>query len=92
MFLAPSRSDLVESLLITTLLGISLGEPDSKTPTALEAPFVLSAAGSSLSPLGVWPLPPFLHRVRGAIPLAFASALATSPSFFAGFGTNQSTP
>src|SRR6185436_9006477 len=34
MFLAPSRSDLGESLLITTLLGIPLGEPDGKTPTA----------------------------------------------------------
>ena len=34
MFLAPSRSDPGESLLITTLLGIPLGEPDGKTPTA----------------------------------------------------------
>ena len=34
MFLAPSRSDLSESLLITTLLGIFLREPDGKTPTA----------------------------------------------------------
>ena len=34
MFLAPSRSDLGESLLITTLLGIPLGEPDGKTPIA----------------------------------------------------------
>ena len=34
MFLATSRSDLGESLLITTLLEISLGEPDGKTPTA----------------------------------------------------------
>ena len=33
MFLAPSRSDLGESLLITTLLGIPLGEPDGKIPT-----------------------------------------------------------
>ena len=33
MFLAPSRSDLGESLLITTLLGIPLEEPDGKTPT-----------------------------------------------------------
>ena len=33
MFLAPSHSDLGESLLITTLLGIPLGEPDGKTPT-----------------------------------------------------------
>ena len=33
MFLAPSRSDLGESQLITTLLGIPLGEPDGKTPT-----------------------------------------------------------
>ena len=32
MFLASSRSDLSESLLITTLLGIPLGEPDGKTP------------------------------------------------------------
>ena len=34
MFLAPSRYNLGESLLITTLLGIPLGEPDGKTPTA----------------------------------------------------------
>ena len=34
MFLAPSRSNLGESLLITTLLGIPLGEPDGKTMTA----------------------------------------------------------
>ena len=34
MFLAPSRSDLGESLLKTTLLGIPLGELDGKTPTA----------------------------------------------------------
>ena len=34
MFLAPSRSDVGESLRITTLLGITLGEPDGKTPTA----------------------------------------------------------
>jgi hypothetical protein len=34
VFLAPSHSDLGESLLITTLLGIPLGEPDGKTPTA----------------------------------------------------------
>ena len=34
MSLAPSRSDLGESLLITTLLGIPLEEPDGKTPTA----------------------------------------------------------
>ena len=33
MFLVPSLSDLGESLLITTLLGIPLGEPDCKTPT-----------------------------------------------------------
>ena len=33
MFLAPSRSDPGESLLITTLLGIPLREPDGKTPT-----------------------------------------------------------
>jgi len=33
VFLAPSRSDLGESLLITTLLGIPLGEPNGKTPT-----------------------------------------------------------
>ena len=33
MFLAPLRSDLGESLLIITLLGIPLGEPDDKTPT-----------------------------------------------------------
>ena len=32
MFLAPSHSDLGESLLITTLLGIPLGEPDGKIP------------------------------------------------------------
>ena len=30
MFLAPSRSDLGESLLITTLLGIPLGDPTVK--------------------------------------------------------------
>ena len=36
MFLAPSCSDLGESLLITTLLGIPLGEPDGKTPTRCE--------------------------------------------------------
>jgi len=36
VFLAPSRSDLGESLLITTLLGIPLGKPDSKTPTRPE--------------------------------------------------------
>ena len=36
MFLAPSRYDLGESLLITTLLGIPLGEPDGKTPTQVE--------------------------------------------------------
>ena len=35
MFLAPSHSDLGESLLITTLLGIPLGEPEGKTPTAV---------------------------------------------------------
>ena len=34
MFLAPLRSDLGESLLITTLLGIPLEELDGKTPTA----------------------------------------------------------
>ena len=34
MFLAQSRSDPGESLLITTLLGIPLGEPDGKTPIA----------------------------------------------------------
>ena len=34
MFLAPSHSDLGDSLLITTLLGIPLGEPGGKTPTA----------------------------------------------------------
>ena len=34
MFLAASRSDLGESILITTLLGIPLGEPDGQTPTA----------------------------------------------------------
>ena len=34
MFLAPLRSDLGESLLITTLLGIPLGEPNRKIPTA----------------------------------------------------------
>ena len=34
MFLAPSCSDLGESLLITTLLGISLRELDDKKPTA----------------------------------------------------------
>ena len=33
MFFAPSCFDLGESLLITTLLGIPLGEPDGKTPT-----------------------------------------------------------
>ena len=33
MFLALSRSDLGESLLITTLLRIPLGEPDGKTST-----------------------------------------------------------
>ena len=33
MFLAPSCFDLGESLLITTLLGIPLGEADGKTPT-----------------------------------------------------------
>jgi len=33
VFLAPSHSDLSESLLITTLLGIPLREPDGKTPT-----------------------------------------------------------
>ena len=36
MFLAPSRSDLGESLLKTTLLEIPLGNPDGKTPTQLE--------------------------------------------------------
>ena len=36
MFLAPSCSDLGESLLKTTLLGIPLGEPDGKTPTGIE--------------------------------------------------------
>ena len=36
MFLALSRFDLGESLLITTLLGIPLGEPDGKTPIAWE--------------------------------------------------------
>jgi hypothetical protein len=35
MFLAPSRSDLGESLPTTTLLGVSLGEPDGKTPTLI---------------------------------------------------------
>ena len=40
MFLAPSCSDLGESLLITTLLGIPLGEPDGKTPTATAPPMV----------------------------------------------------
>ena len=34
MFLAPSHSDPGESLLITTLLGIPLGEPNSKTSIA----------------------------------------------------------
>ena len=34
MFLAPSHFDFGESLLITTLLGTPLGEPDGKTPTA----------------------------------------------------------
>ena len=34
MLLAPSHSDHGESLLITTLLGIPLVEPDDKTPTA----------------------------------------------------------
>ena len=33
VFLAPSHSDPGESLLITTLLGIPLGERDDKTPT-----------------------------------------------------------
>ena len=33
MLLAPSLSDLGESLLITTLLGIPPGETDGKTPT-----------------------------------------------------------
>ena len=36
MLLAPSHSDLGESLLRTTLLEISLGEPDGKTPTGYE--------------------------------------------------------
>ena len=34
VFLATSRSDPGESLLITTLLGIPLREPDGKTLTA----------------------------------------------------------
>ena len=34
MFLAPSRSDLGESLLTITLLGVYLIEPAGKTPTA----------------------------------------------------------
>ena len=33
MFLAPSRSDLGESLLTTTLLRVYLREPAGKTPT-----------------------------------------------------------
>ena len=33
VFLAPSRSGLGESLLITTILGVPLGESDGKTPT-----------------------------------------------------------
>ena len=39
MFLAPSRSNLGESLLITTFLRIPLGEPDGKTPIAWEKDF-----------------------------------------------------
>jgi len=45
VFLAPSRYDLGESLLITTLLGIPLGEPDGKTPAIR-----LSVRGSKRDP------------------------------------------
>jgi len=38
VFLAPSRSDLGESLLITTLLGIPFGESDGKTPIVILHP------------------------------------------------------
>ena len=41
LYFAPSRSDLGESLLITTLLGIPLGEPDGKTPTPPPSPDTL---------------------------------------------------
>ena len=42
MFLALSHSNLGESLHITTLLGIPLGEPDGKTPTQPEDRIFLS--------------------------------------------------
>ena len=48
MFLSPSRFDLGESLLITTLLGIPLGEPDGKTPTQPEDRIFLSMEVSGL--------------------------------------------
>ena len=47
MLLAPSRSDLCESLLITILLGITLGEPDGKIPT-MKAYNNIRALGDSI--------------------------------------------
>ena len=53
---------------------------------------MLAVAGSLLWPLGVKSLPPVFDRVRGVVPLAFASAPAHHSFFFADFYMIQCNP